>query len=237
MPSFIIFCLLLTQLAFGQDIAYQKYKKGQYAEAITQWSQQLKSEPHNDALYYNIGNAYFKSNNIIEATLYYQKAVKQNYNNQKAQHNLKICRAKLKLETEPNELFLTVFFKKIIYLFRIDTMIWLMIGCSFLFSIGFIAHHRNKQSIYRYLYSATIAFFTILCILFLFQRQYRSKNNTFLIISDHPMGYKNVSKNGKGMELKKGEMVTIIESFNQQIQVETENNETLWIGKEDVKSI
>ena len=163
--------------------------------------------------------------------------IKQNYNNQKAQYNLKICRAKLKLDTEPNELFIFIFMKKIIFWFSQSTLTLMLIISSAFFCIAYVFYLKKNNILYKQLFKVALLLFGILLILLMLQVQIKNKNNTYIIYTDHVMGYKNVSKNGKGIELKKGEVVIFLESFNQQIQIETESGEKLWIETGEVKCI
>jgi tetratricopeptide (TPR) repeat protein len=50
------------------------YTKGQYAKAISRYQQILAQGYHSGPLYYNLGNAYFKSGASGQAVLYYEKA-------------------------------------------------------------------------------------------------------------------------------------------------------------------
>jgi len=83
--SFIIFCILFLgagvfadenketpdQLFYAGNISYQKMD---YARAVEDYKKVLESGKVSSALYYNIGNAYFKLGKIGYAILFYEKA-------------------------------------------------------------------------------------------------------------------------------------------------------------------
>jgi tetratricopeptide (TPR) repeat protein len=54
--------------------ANQAYQDGKYGEAITLYRQILESGVTNGAIYYNLGNAYFKDNQLGQAILSYERA-------------------------------------------------------------------------------------------------------------------------------------------------------------------
>lgn len=59
----------MSAAAFA-DPATSAYQSGQYAEAISQWEAQVQSTPSADG-FYNLGNAYFKNNQVGESVAAY----------------------------------------------------------------------------------------------------------------------------------------------------------------------
>ena len=65
-------------LAQGQSLFDQgkaKYDANNFQEAITIWLQILETGEHSAALYHNLGNAYYKQNQIGPSIYYYEKAL------------------------------------------------------------------------------------------------------------------------------------------------------------------
>lgn len=95
--------LLLTALAVQvsansdtlvlSDSLFQKanelYENGSYEAALDTYGLILDSGSESSQLYYNMGNAAFRSNNIGHAILYYEKALKLEPSHEDASHNLK----------------------------------------------------------------------------------------------------------------------------------------------------
>jgi tetratricopeptide (TPR) repeat protein len=67
----------------------QQYKDGLFFEAIESYESILESGVTNFKTYYNLGNAYFKTNQLPEAIYYYEKALQLSPGNEDALHNLK----------------------------------------------------------------------------------------------------------------------------------------------------
>jgi len=51
------------------------YNEGNYEESVSIYSQILESGEHSAALYFNMGNAYYKQNEIAPSIYYYEKAL------------------------------------------------------------------------------------------------------------------------------------------------------------------
>lgn len=57
------------------DKATAAYNEGNYEEAVLLYSQILESGKHSAALYFNLGNAHYKQNQIAPSIYYYEKAL------------------------------------------------------------------------------------------------------------------------------------------------------------------
>lgn len=90
------------------DSANANYAKGNYEAAIRQYESILAAEKESFALYYNLGNAYYKKNNLGLAILNYERAKKLQPADEDISVNLKLADLKTedKIEAAP-QLFLT----------------------------------------------------------------------------------------------------------------------------------
>ena len=81
------------------DSVFQKsnnlYKSNKFEEAIAGYLSIVNQEINNQVLYYNIGNAYFKINDLGYARLYYEKAKLYSPHNKDINHNIHILKNKL----------------------------------------------------------------------------------------------------------------------------------------------
>lgn len=98
-----IFILLLIQLfmrpAASQDTNKDKfyqgvtyYNAGSYNEALQVWTDIYKTGYRSASLDYNIGNAYFKLNNIPSAILYFERAYLLKPADEDINYNLQVAR-------------------------------------------------------------------------------------------------------------------------------------------------
>lgn len=94
--TILLLCLCtLTPLHAANDVATANdaYCAGDYHKAIALYHQALKKGMSAEA-YYNLGNAYYRTDNLPKALLYYEKAQKLAPLNKDIQHNIDIARAK-----------------------------------------------------------------------------------------------------------------------------------------------
>jgi tetratricopeptide (TPR) repeat protein len=103
--------------------AAKAYNAKQYPEAIAQYEKIIDSGFESYGLYYNLGNAYFRNNEIAQAILYYEKALKLDPNNEDIKHNIDVVNSKLadKVEMVP-ELFYKRWWKLIVNSMDIDML-------------------------------------------------------------------------------------------------------------------
>ena len=88
-----LICLAIASIGWGQDQdnfdkATTLYQKGDYTQAAAVYSSILKSGKESSALYYNLGNTYYKLNNVPESIYYYEKALQLDPENADAKNNL-----------------------------------------------------------------------------------------------------------------------------------------------------
>lgn len=110
----------------------QSYSSADYTSAISQYESILESGFESSGLYFNLGNAYFKLNNIPAAILYYEKAGKLDPTDENIQFNLDLANSRIIDKMEPlPEFFLRTWWKSARDIFSSDR--WAKIGV-----IGFI---------------------------------------------------------------------------------------------------
>ena len=73
------------------DGANKFYMDEKYQEAVNEYMKILNTGYENGAIYFNLGNAYYKLGNIGKAILYYEKAKKIFHNDEDINNNLKLA--------------------------------------------------------------------------------------------------------------------------------------------------
>lgn len=76
--------------SFGK--ANQEYAAGQFKEAITDYEALRENGEYSPSLFYNLGNAYFRTNDFGKAILNYERALALNPTHPEAKANLQIAR-------------------------------------------------------------------------------------------------------------------------------------------------
>jgi tetratricopeptide (TPR) repeat protein len=136
----IIF-LLFINIGMAQqqaeiDKANKAYMAGFYENAITIYENILKEQVASPELYYNLGNAYFKTNDLPSAILNYERALKYNPGGEDILFNLSVANSKIvdKIDVLP-ELFYIRWWKGIKLWFSPDG--WSIVLVA-LFSVLFV---------------------------------------------------------------------------------------------------
>ena len=95
----IIFISLFVRIAVSQDTNKDKFYQGvtyftagSYKEALQIWTDIYNTGYRSANLYYNIGNAYYKLNNIPLAILFYERAYLLKPADENINYNLQIAR-------------------------------------------------------------------------------------------------------------------------------------------------
>lgn len=85
-----------------KESADEAYSKGNYQKAIKTYEQLLKKTPSAE-LYYNLGNAYYRTDNIPKAIIAYEKAQRLMPGNADIAHNLSVARTKTIDKMQPQQ--------------------------------------------------------------------------------------------------------------------------------------
>jgi tetratricopeptide (TPR) repeat protein len=123
---FFLICLgFFANSQSNEDLAAKArkaYDAGQFQQAIQLYEKILKNGQESVVLYYNLGNSYFRNNEIPSAILYYEKALKIEPNHDDIQHNLLVANSRItdKVEIVP-ELFYKRWWKSFINTLGIDS--------------------------------------------------------------------------------------------------------------------
>lgn len=92
--------------AVTKENADAEYTKGDYQQAVKDYEEVLRSGANAD-IYYNLGNAYFRLDNITKAILNYERAMLMQPGNADIRFNLEFARSKtIDKITPESEMFL-----------------------------------------------------------------------------------------------------------------------------------
>lgn len=93
--------LIADENTIALDSANKAYSVGNYEEAIKAYEKIINNGWEAPELYYNLGNAYFKSNNVPYAILNYERAKKLAPNDEDIAFNLKLANQRTVDKIEP----------------------------------------------------------------------------------------------------------------------------------------
>jgi len=132
--AFILFIILASISASGQSYeelaakAARAYDAGHYSASIELYQKILDSGMESPVLYYRLGDACYRNNDMPSAILYYEKALKLDPNNRDLKHNLALANSKItdKVEIVP-ELFYKRWWKALLNSFTLNSIAVMLI--------------------------------------------------------------------------------------------------------------
>jgi tetratricopeptide (TPR) repeat protein len=241
----IIFIIILISLqwptVFADNNTVQfanantAYQKGHYKEALTLYKSLFDKGLESSVLYYNLGNAYFKTNDISSAILFYEKAKKLDPANEEIEFNLKVCNQRIidKTESLP-QLFYERWWKGITGLFSVDgwakVIIIFLVFTLFSFGLYFASRSLLLRKIGFY---AGILFFIISLFGFIFAKQQYSKlqNQKEAIVFSPSVTIKS-SPDEKGQDLfiiHEGTKLQLIDNIGEWTEIRLANGSVGWM--------
>jgi tetratricopeptide (TPR) repeat protein len=110
----------ITSSAMTKTEADSAYVRGQYQEAIKGYEALLKQGASAD-LYYNLGNAYYRTENITRAVLNYERALLLSPSDRDIYFNLQLARSKtIDKITPEQEMFFVTWYRSLVNLASVD---------------------------------------------------------------------------------------------------------------------
>ncbi|MCX7861369.1 MAG: tetratricopeptide repeat protein [Bacteroidales bacterium] len=144
------------------DSAFLYYKNGNYKQSLHFYHQIEDSGYTSASMYYNMGNAYFRLNEIAKAILYFERAKLLNPNDQDIIHNLKYANTFVsdKINELPEPFYIT-WYRTFAQFFSPNTWAWIAI---LLFVVMLILIYINFLTT-SVIIARTIKFFIIVILL------------------------------------------------------------------------
>ncbi len=154
--------ILLTAL-FGE--ANQLYSDGNYAEAAQAY-EQIVAESPNSEVYYNLGNAYFKRDELAQAIIAYERCLRLDPRNKDAKYNLAFAQSRIIDNIEDNQaFFIKSWLQAVRNMMRETTWMAISIASFLLLLIGALLFALSKEQWLRKtaFYVAVVALFISVC--------------------------------------------------------------------------
>lgn len=98
------------------------YAKGDYSLAISLYEAVLSNDNESAIVYYNLGNSYYKNNEIAKAILNYERALLLDSGNDDARFNLELAKSKtIDKVSEGYEIFFVQWYNSLVHTMNITT--------------------------------------------------------------------------------------------------------------------
>ena len=232
----LIFSNLYSQTDSLQQLietANKLYSQNKYSEALENYQKVLQKGYVSSELYYNIGNAYFKLNNLPYAILYYEKALHLDPRNHRAKNNLEYVYTLLNVDNRENLFILDRIYLSILKLFSSNG--WAIISLIFFvlaFLLGLLFFLSKRITVRR----NSLIFGIILLILSLSalwlsydMQRYQSGNNEAIIMQTTTVKSSPSETGTEIFVVNPGIKVKILSSDNQWVEVRLPNGKSGWV--------
>ncbi len=153
-----ILCLIFTlgfAVIYGQNTelfeqATTAYNDGEYEKAIENYLEIVGNGEHSSALYYNLGNCYYKLNQIAPSIYYYEKALLLNPGDKEVKNNLAYAQQMTIDAIEPApETGLSRIYNSIIGLLTFDQWAYMAVTLVVLFVLAYLAYYFLRYSSHK----------------------------------------------------------------------------------------
>jgi len=245
----LVFAVLISLNGFGKDHntiikkANEAYNQGLFDSAIGLYNSVTNDGLESFELYYNLGNAHFKNNNLPKAILFYEKAKKLSPTDEEVNYNLNVANSMIvdKIERVP-EMFYKHWWNYFYNMFSADawTIISIVIWLIFLTFLTFFILGRSSKS-------KRLTFY--LAILFLFgsiasfglasQKYYYTKENKEAIIFTPTITVKSSPTMGSVdlFVVHEGTKVRIIDKVDEWNKIKIQDGSIGWLPAKSMELI
>lgn len=244
---FLSIILSCVSFAFAQADAVKQanflYSKGNYTDAAKLYEKVLTSQGVSPELYFNLGNAYYKSNELGHSILNYERALRLAPTFDDARYNLEIAQMKVVDNVSLNQaFFIGRWIDGFIKMFNSNQWIWislvLFLIClisAFLFIFG---PTRQLRKIAFYI-GAIILFISLLAFIFSGIRKDQMLNHREAIVMTGVVNVKgSPDKSGTELfQLHEGTKVTIKSTLGNWTEIKLGNGNIGWVEQENIERI
>ena len=142
-PILLLFACLSFAIpveALTKAEADKAYRERNYQQAITDYEHLLKAG-ESASLYYNLGNAYFRTDNVTKAILNYERALLLDPGNRDIRFNLQFAKSKtIDKFADADEMFFVTWYREIVNFMSVDGWAITSIFTIILALLGFLVY-------------------------------------------------------------------------------------------------
>lgn len=225
------------------DSANMAYSKGDYKKAISLYERILNEGFEAPEVYFNLGNAYYKTNTLGLSILNYERARKLKPDDEDINANLKLANQRIedKIDAAP-QLFLTEWKNGIVYLMTEKEWSVLCILITVLALILFGVYFASYKTGLRRLgfFGGVIFILASVIVFFIAKHSYNLSRNSTEAIIISPSVTVVSSPDEKGTKLfilHEGTKVDITQEENDWMEIKIVNGNIGWIKKQQLIAI
>lgn len=238
---FFIPWILVAQNEELFEQANEKYADARYEEAIDLYEQIIKNGEASVAVYYNLGNAYYKLNEVAPSIYYYEKALQLSPNDEDVQNNIAFARS-MTLddipETETTGIAERI--NQLISKFSFNTWATIAVVFSVLFAAFFLLYYFRRRPLLKRIFFAVAIFMFFLsasAVFFAFKQYEIQQNNNFAIIyvEEAEIRDEPTMREESAFELHEGTKAKVLEEYQGWVKIELSDGTQGWTSEENLR--
>ncbi|MBZ0198311.1 MAG: tetratricopeptide repeat protein [Ignavibacteriaceae bacterium] len=245
---FLLLCFLSVQL-FASEVEemLQKgnrlFRDKDYKKAVEVYTEIVNAGYESSALFYNLGNSYYRTGQLGYAILNYEKALRLSPGDADVKHNLTLANSKTadKMESFP-QFFLFEWWEAVLGAFSLSgwTYTAYFFFIALLSSIGFYffaqSPSHQKISLISGILLIVLLLFSAALVIIKYNREVNIKNG---IVVENVVTVKQSpdEKSGDAFLIHEGLKVTLEDKIDQWIKIKLSDGKVGWLNQNDVRVI
>jgi tetratricopeptide (TPR) repeat protein len=225
------------------DEANAAYADDRFDQAIRLYNSVLNEGLVSAELYFNLGNAYFKQNDLANAIYHYEKALQYNPADKDIKENLEIANTqtidKVKEAPESNLRSLTY---SVTHAMKLNSWAWVSIVLSVVFGVWVVLYFRSPTSKGKRRNFSFAVLFLVFAIASLLLGRFQNQllqDQSFAIIFENQLSV-HVEPNPRSdvnFELNKGTKVSLGSTFRDYTEIELSDGSKGWVKTSAFKKL
>lgn len=245
----IYLMIMMVQLTFSQKAndlfveGNKLYQKEKFKDAIEKFKKIENQGVYSADLYYNIANAYYKTNQVAPAIYYYEKAKQVAPNNKDIQVNLEFAKRMTldNIEPLPKTIFQKIS-KTVLQKINYNNWAYIAVFFAFLFALLFLRYHFSEGSAKKRMYFIS----SILSILFMLlgavfashtHKVVENKKEAIIFSEQTTIKKAPILSSETVFELHEGTKVKILKTVDNWKKIKIADGQTGWIVSYELKEL
>jgi len=251
---FTLMIFLSSMMSFGQDLsleqaqdlfkqANENYRQGSFDLAVNAYQSIEDSGWVSSELYMNIGNSFYRQNQLAPSIYYFEKAVLLDPNNKQAKSNLVLAnRGKIDDINELPQSALQKLDKQYLKVISPDQWAWTSVGLSLFFGLSFLLFHFAIRPSKRRLYfvSSLLSAVLLFMVVLISFKEYddQQKDRAAIVFADQVEVTNAPTKNAQvDFNLHEGTKVLVLDQVDRWKKISIADGSTGWIPAASIKEL
>ena len=221
--------------------ATDAYNEGDYEKAIALYEEILDNGEHSAALYFNMGNSYYKLNQIAPSIYYYEKALLLNPGDSEIKTNLAYAQNMTldAIEVLP-ETGISRIYQRVTGRLSFDQWGYTAVILLLLFVLAYLAFYFLNYATYkRIALISSLSFLLIsgISVLFAFLQytQFKEEQPAIIFIEEASVKTEPNNRSEEAFVLHEGTKVNVLEQLNDYKKIQLVDGKVGWISSDELK--